>query len=123
MPQAVETGRQGEGETRRRGDEMRRSPCLLVSPSPCLLVLSLCLCLSVANSSAQAQPAPAQNVPAIKDPAARVTEALAGAVHVAAEIIAIKDPASRAAALQKLFETGVASEQIQAAREAVVTKW
>jgi len=77
----------------------------------------------VANSSAQAQPAPAQNVPAIKDPAARVTEALAGAVHVAAEIIAIKDPASRAAALHKLFETGVASEQIQAAREAVVTKW
>jgi tetratricopeptide (TPR) repeat protein len=70
----------------------------------------------VANSSAQAQTA-------IKDPAARVTGALAGALRQAADILSIEDPAARDAALRKFLETGDASEQIQAAREAAVTKW
>src|SRR5262245_3269748 len=94
-----ETGRQGDKETK------RCSPCLLVSLSSCLPVLSLCLCVSVANSSAQAQPAPAQSGAAIKDPAAHVTEALAGAIYLVAETLAIEDPAERAAALRKFLET------------------
>src|SRR6266508_3887858 len=113
-----------EGETRRRGDkETRRfSPFPLFPLSPCLLVLSLCLCVSVANSSSEAQPAPAQSDPAIKDPAARVTKALAGASYLVAEILEIEDPAARAAVLRKFLETGNTSEQIQTAREAVITR-
>jgi tetratricopeptide (TPR) repeat protein len=76
----------------------------------------------VANSSSQAQPAPAQSDSAIKDPAARVTKALAGASYLAAEILEIEDPAARAAVLRKFLETGDTSEQIQMAREAVVTR-
>jgi tetratricopeptide (TPR) repeat protein len=113
-----------EGEIRRSGgNETRRlSPCPLVPLSPCLLVLSLCLCVSVANSPSQAQPAPAQSDPAIKYPAALVTEALAGASCLVAEILAVEDPAARAAALRKFLETGGAPEQIQTAREAVVMR-
>src|SRR5262245_3056110 len=126
MPQSHRvTEPRREGGTRRRGDkETRRfSSFLLVPLSPCLLVsLSLCLCVSVANSSAQAQPAPAQSGPAIEDPAARVTKALAGASYLVSEILAIEDPAARAEALRKFFETGKTSEQIQTAREAVVTR-
>ncbi|HEY8460508.1 MAG TPA: tetratricopeptide repeat protein [Blastocatellia bacterium] len=77
----------------------------------------LCLCVSVANSPAQAQ-----SVPEIKDPAARVTEAFAGAMRLAAEVLAIEDPSARDAILRKLLETGPASERIQAAREAVVER-
>ncbi|HMB28063.1 MAG TPA: hypothetical protein VKS99_08140, partial [Blastocatellia bacterium] len=76
----------------------------------------------MANSSAQAQPALSQNDPAIKDPAARVTKALAGASYLVAEILDIEDPAARDAALRKFLETGNTSEQIQTAREAVVTR-
>ncbi|HKC87534.1 MAG TPA: tetratricopeptide repeat protein [Blastocatellia bacterium] len=76
----------------------------------------------MANSSAQAQSALSQSDPAIKDPAARVTKALAGASYLVAEILEIEDPAARDAALRKFFETGNTSEQIQAAREAVVTR-
>jgi tetratricopeptide (TPR) repeat protein len=77
----------------------------------------------VSNSSAQAQPAQAQSAAAIDDPAARVTETLAGAMRLTADILAIDDPAVRDAALRKLLEPGAASEKIQAAREAVVTRW
>jgi len=76
----------------------------------------------VANSSAQAQPAHAPGGGAIRDPAARVTEALAGASYLVAEILEIEDPAARAAVLRKFLETGNASEQIQTAREAVVKR-
>ena len=58
----------------------------------------------------------------MKDPAARVTKALAGASYLVAEILAIEDPAARDAALRKFFETGNTSEQIRTAREAVVTR-
>src|SRR5262245_45886919 len=102
-------------ETRRGGDKETRRSLPLVSSSPCLLLsLSLLLCVSVANSSAQT---------AIKDPAARVTEALAAALRQATDILTIEDPAARDEALRKLLETGDASEQIQAAREAVITRW
>src|SRR5882672_755529 len=127
MPQSQrdgETGRRGDWATGRKIPPVAQSPRRPVSPSLHLSIsLSLCLCVSVANSSAQAQHEPAQGAPAIEDPAARVTETLAGAVRLAAEILAIEDPAARDAALRKLHETGAASEQIQAAREAVVTKW
>lgn len=72
-------------------------------------------------AAAQAQSTPAQS--SIKDPAARVTEAIAGAVHLIAETLAIEDPAARAAALRKFLETNNTSEQTQAEREAIVTKW
>src|SRR5262249_31928720 len=120
-----------KGEKRDGGTEGRRDRALLfslslrpsVSPSLHLsLSVSLCLCVSAANSSAQAQPSPAQSDPAIRDPAARVTEALVGASYLVAEILAIEDPAARVAALRKFLETGNASEQIQTAREAVVTR-
>src|SRR5215471_9785593 len=125
MPQshrAAEPGQGGRG-TRGQGDKGRNvlSPCPLFSLSP-LLFLSLCLCVSVANSSAQAQPALSQSAPAIKDPAARVTKALAGASYLVAEILAIEDPAARAAVLRKFLGPGDTSEQIQTAREAVVTR-
>ncbi|MBO0863056.1 MAG: tetratricopeptide repeat protein [Chloracidobacterium sp.] len=68
----------------------------------------------MANSSAQGQTP-------IEKPAARVTEALAGALRQAADILSIEDPTARDAALRKLIEIGDASEQIQAAQEAAVT--
>jgi tetratricopeptide (TPR) repeat protein len=79
------------------------------------LSVSLSLCLSVSIASAQ-------SVPAIDEPAARVTKGLAGAVSLAAEILAIEDGAARDEVLRKLREAGVPSGQIQAAREAVVTR-
>jgi tetratricopeptide (TPR) repeat protein len=86
-----------------------------ISLSPCLLVsLFLCLSVSVAN---------AQSVRAIENPAARVTEGLAGAMRLAIEILEIEDPAVRAAALQKFLATGASSEQARLAREAIVMKW
>src|SRR5262244_3321648 len=116
------TGRRGDEATGRKFPPVAPSPRRLVAPS-LLVFLSLCLCVCVANSSAQAQPAPAQSVPAIKDSAARVTEALAVASHVVAEILAIEDPAARAAALRKFLETNNTSEQTQTAREAAVNRW
>jgi hypothetical protein len=77
----------------------------------------------VANSPAQAQSTQAQSVPAIKDPAARVTEAFAEGIYLVANILAIDDPAARAAALRNFLETGDAVERTQAAREAIVTEW
>jgi tetratricopeptide (TPR) repeat protein len=127
MPQSQrdgETGRLGDWATGRKFPPVAPSPRPPVAPSLYLSIsLSLCLCVSVANSSAQAQPAPTQSVPAIKDSAARVTEALAVASHLVAEILAIEDPAARAAALRKFLETNNTSEQVQAAREAAVTRW
>src|SRR2546422_1312976 len=124
----IKSGRDGETEGQRdRETERQResvskfpsvspSPRLPISLSLCLSVsLSLCLSVSLSTSSTQAQPA-------IKDSAARVTEALAGASHLVAEILAIEDPAARAEALRKFVETNNISEQIQAAREAVVTR-
>src|SRR5262245_22319338 len=117
---------QRDGETEGRRDRVFLfSLSLRPSISPSLhlsLSLSLCLSVSVANSSSQAQPAPAQSDPAIKDPAASVTKALAGASYLAAEILEIEDSAARAAVLRKFLETGNTSEQIQTAREAVVTR-
>src|SRR5262245_54966067 len=83
-------------------------------------ILSICALLCAA---AQAQSPPAQSAPTIKDSAARVTEALAVASHLVAEILAIEDSAARVAALRKFLETNNASEQVQAAREAAVTRW
>src|SRR5215813_5581863 len=129
MPQS-QRATQKEGK-RDGGTEGRIDRALLfslslrpsVSPSLHLsLSLSLCLCVSVANSSPQAQPAPAQSDPAIKDPAALVTKALAGASYLVAEILEIEDPAARAAVLRKFIETGATSEQIQTTRESVVTR-
>jgi hypothetical protein len=101
----------------------RQGVFLFFSLSPCLLLfLSLCLCVSVANSSAQAQSTPVQSPPVINNPAALFTEALAGAGYLAAEILAIEDPAARDAVLRKFLETGNASEQIRAAHEAAVTR-
>jgi tetratricopeptide (TPR) repeat protein len=115
MPQAGETRRQGDKETRRVGDKEIVISRFPLSLSPCLLVsLSLLLSVSVAS---------AQSVPEIKGPAVRVTGAMAEAMRLTAEILAIEDPAARDAILQKLLKTGPASEQIQAAREAIVTKW
>src|SRR5687767_2395637 len=103
MPQARWISRAGDKETRRQGDGMKQSPCLLVSLSPILFVsLSLCLCVSVANSSARAQSTQVQNPPAIESPAARITETLAGAMRLTADILAIEDAAVRDAALRKL---------------------
>jgi tetratricopeptide (TPR) repeat protein len=65
----------------------------------------------------------AQDSGAIENSAARVTKTLAGAMRLAAEILAIKDPAVRAAALNRFLATRAASNQVQAAREAVVTRW
>jgi tetratricopeptide (TPR) repeat protein len=125
MPQSHRAAEPGQGDkgTRGQGDKGKNvlSPCLPFPLSPPLF-LSLCLCVSVANSSSQAQPAPAQSDLAIKDPAARVTKALAGASYLVAEILEIEDPAARAAVLRKFLETGNASEQIQTTREAVVTR-
>src|SRR5262245_508205 len=125
MPQshrATETVRRREEETEGQRDKQRCGSSISSSLLLCISV-SLCLCVSVANSSAQAQTAPAQSAPAIKDPAARVTEALAGASYLVAEILAIKDPAARAAALRKFLESNNTSEQIQTAREAAVSRW
>src|SRR5262245_47200440 len=119
-----ETERLGDGATGGRGENFAPSPRPSVSLSLRLCVsVVLCLCVSVANSSAKAQTAPAQSAPEIRDPAARVTEALARASYLIAEILAIKDPAARAAALRKFLEANNTSEQIQAAREAAVTRW
>jgi tetratricopeptide (TPR) repeat protein len=65
----------------------------------------------------------AQSVRAIENPAARVTEGLAGAMRLAIEILEIEDPAVRTAALQKFLATGAGSEQARLAREAIVIKW
>jgi tetratricopeptide (TPR) repeat protein len=111
------TGRRGDRGMKRRGEKFAPSLCRPVAPS-LLLSVSLCLCVSVANSSAQAQ-----SVPEIKGSAVRVTETLAGAMSLAAEILAIEDPSDRDAVLGKLLETGPASEQIQAAREAIAMRW
>src|SRR5262245_46282049 len=123
----IKSGRDGGTEGRRDGgtEGQRESASKFPAVSPTLrLPISLSLCLSVSLSlcQAQAQPAPAQSAPAIDDPAARVTKALAGASYLVAEILAIEDPAARAAALRKFFETGNTSEKIQTAREAVVTR-
>jgi tetratricopeptide (TPR) repeat protein len=115
------TGRQGDGATGRKFPPVAPSPHRPVALS-LLVFLSLCLCVSVANSSAKAQSAPSQSDPAIKYPAARVTEALAGASYLVAEILAVEDPAARVAALRKFLETGAASEQVQTAHEAVVIR-
>jgi tetratricopeptide (TPR) repeat protein len=134
MPQsnrATETERLRDGATGRRGDGEKFSPSPPVPQSPRLSVslslslsvsVALWLCVSVANSSAQAQSAPVQSPPVINNPAALFTEALAGAGYLAAEILAIEDPAARDAVLRKFLETGNASEQIRAAHEAAVTR-
>jgi len=126
MPQSNRdgaTGRRGDGATGRKFPPVPLSPRRPVAPSLLLCVsLSLCLCVSVANSSAQAQSAPVQSPPAINNHAALFTEALAGAGYLAAEILAIEDPAARDAVLRKFLETGNASEQIRAAHEAAVTR-
>src|SRR5262245_5361536 len=123
----IKSGRDGGTEGRRDGgtEGQRESASKFPAVSPTLrLPISLSLCLSVSLSlcQAQAQPAPAQSAPAIDDPAARVTKALAGASYLVSEILAIEDPAARAAALRKFLETGNTSEQIQTTREAVVTR-
>jgi tetratricopeptide (TPR) repeat protein len=76
----------------------------------------------VANSSARAQATQVQSA-TNDNPAARVTETLAGAMRLTTDILAIDDPDARDAALRKLLEPGDPSEKIQAAREAVVRRW
>jgi tetratricopeptide (TPR) repeat protein len=119
MPQshrAAETERRRDG-----GTEGRRDRAFLFSLSLRLSVsLSLCLSVSVANSSARAQSPPAQS--SIQDPAAHITKSFAGALYLVAETLAIEDPSARVAALRKFLETSNASEQTQAAREAIVVR-
>ena len=81
--------------------------------------MSLCLCGKFISAGAIcARP----KSPVINNPAALFTEALAGAGYLAAEILAIEDPAARDAVLRKFLETGNGSEQIRAALEAAVTR-
>src|SRR5262245_6190683 len=111
---ATETERRRDGAMGRRGDGATGRQREIFAPSPrrpvaqslrFSVIVSLCLCVSVSNSSAQAQPAPVQSATPVKNPAALVTEALAGASYLAAEILAIEDPAARDAALRKFIET------------------
>jgi tetratricopeptide (TPR) repeat protein len=91
-----------------------------------LIFASLCAAAQAQSTPAQSSIPQAQSKPAqssIKDPAARVTVAMAGAIRLIAETLAIEDPAARAAALRKFLETNNTSELTLAEREAIVTKW
>ena len=95
--------------------------------SMCALICApLCAAAQAQSTPAQRSVAQSQSTPtqsSIKDPAARVTEAIARAGRLIAETLAIEDPAARAAALRKFLETNNTSEQTLAEREAIVTRW